>query len=236
MRETDPPPDDHLDAIGALAEPNRRAVYDYVVDAGEWVSRDRAADGAGLQRGVAAHHLDRLADDGLLEVDYQRQSGRSGPGAGRPAKVYRRSRREFEVALPPRDYELAGRLLADAISRAAQTGVQVRQALDEAASDEGRRLGQSMRDRLELAQPSTQTPTAVLRLLADNGFEPEEIEDGTIVLRNCPFHHLAQTHTELICGMNHSLVEAALESLGAETLGASLEPDTDTCCVRLHRR
>src|SRR5262245_18074991 len=94
---------EELEAIGALAEPSRRALYDYVVRRREWVSRDEAADAVGLQRGVAAHHLDRLADEGLFEVGFQRRSGRTGPGAGRPAKVYRRARRDFGVTLPRRD-------------------------------------------------------------------------------------------------------------------------------------
>src|SRR3954454_10517545 len=75
-----------LDSIGALAEPNRRGRYDYVVDRRDWVSREQAAEALGLQRGIAAHHLDRLADDGLLEIDYRRLNNRRGPGAGRPAQ------------------------------------------------------------------------------------------------------------------------------------------------------
>src|SRR5262245_43878805 len=109
---------DRLTAIGALSEPTRRALYEHIAAADDWVSRDEAADLIGIERGTAAHHLDRLAADGLLEVDYQRRSGRRGPGAGRPAKLYRRAREEFDVALPPRDYALAGRMLAGAVERA----------------------------------------------------------------------------------------------------------------------
>src|SRR5947209_4013143 len=88
---------DRLAAMGALGEPTRRALYEHVAAAGDWVSRDEAADALGLERGTAAHHLDRLASDGLLEIEYRRRSGRQGPGAGRPAKLYRRARRDFEV-------------------------------------------------------------------------------------------------------------------------------------------
>src|SRR4051812_10541530 len=113
---------DAVAVVGALADPKRRALYDAITEDGGWVSREEAADLLGLERGTAAHHLDRLADDGLLEVDFQRRTGRQGPGAGRPAKLYRRARREVEVSLPPRDYERAGRLLADAADRSHRTG------------------------------------------------------------------------------------------------------------------
>ncbi|MCZ7631147.1 MAG: hypothetical protein M5U19_19820 [Microthrixaceae bacterium] len=90
-----------LDALRALGEPTRRALYDHVVAVGDWVGRDAAADAVGIERPNAAHHLDRLAADGLLEVDYRRISGRRGPGAGRPAKLYRRALTEIGVTLPP---------------------------------------------------------------------------------------------------------------------------------------
>src|SRR5215212_6524176 len=97
--------EDTVSVVGALGDAKRRALYDAVTEHGGWVSRDEAAALLGLERGTAAHHLDRLAEEGLLEVDFQRRSGRQGPGAGRPAKLYRRARREFDVSLPPRDYE-----------------------------------------------------------------------------------------------------------------------------------
>lgn len=236
MTDIDAVRDDQLDAIRGLGEPTRRTLYEFVAHAGDWVSRDQAAEAVGLGRAITAHHLDRLAEDGLLEVDYQRLSGRSGPGAGRPAKVYRRARREFGVALPPRDYELAGRLLADAIAAASGTGTDVRMALDNAARSEGSRLGKVMQERAGRRSSDKRSRGALLEVLTDHGFEPEQNDDGTIVLRNCPFHRLAQTHRDLICGMNHCLIDAALGELGTDTLDARLEPDPDTCCVRLHRR
>src|SRR5512140_2388596 len=94
--------------VAALAEPVRRDLYLYVVAQSEPVSRDQASEGVGVPRHTAKFHLDRLVEDGLLDVDYKRLSGREGPGAGRPTKRYRRSDRELSVALPPRRYDLAG--------------------------------------------------------------------------------------------------------------------------------
>src|SRR3546814_243394 len=142
---------DGLDVLGVLAEPTRRRVYDHVVANGDWVSRESVAAALGLERPTVAHHLDRLAGDGLLEVEFRRLTGRQGPGAGRPAKLYRRSAKELSVSIPPRDYHLAGRLLAEAADRSRLDGVPIGDALDEAAAAAGRRLGGGIRQRIETA-------------------------------------------------------------------------------------
>src|SRR3712207_6143504 len=98
-------------ALSALDDPVRRRLYDYVAAHHAPVARDEAAAGVGLGRPLAAYHLDKLAAEGLLTVSYQRRSGRSGPGSGRPAKLYARSDREVCASVPPRDYGLAARLL-----------------------------------------------------------------------------------------------------------------------------
>src|SRR5215217_6979126 len=134
--EHDPAVDHRLDRLGGLVDPVRRALYRFVAGAGALVSRDEAASAVGVSRSLAAYHLDRLADDGLLEVSYQRRTGRSGPGAGRPAKLYRRAPGEITVSVPPRDYELAARLLAAAVDGAGDEPV--RAALTSVATTTGR--------------------------------------------------------------------------------------------------
>src|SRR5690606_38891806 len=67
---------------------------------------------------LAAFHLDKLVDGGLLEAGSRRLTGRSGPGAGRPAKVYRRAAGERGVSVPARDYRTAAGVLAEAAERA----------------------------------------------------------------------------------------------------------------------
>ena len=230
-----PTREDSWDAVSALGEPTRRALYDTVVAAGDWVSREEAADAAGLERGTAAHHLDRLATDGLLEVDFQRRSGRQGPGAGRPAKLYRRARREFEVALPPRDYALAGMMLAEAVDRVRADGVAISDALDDVARAEGRRIGREIRDRIRAGRVrrAEGKQRVVLATLAEHGYEPCAGDDGTVGLRNCPFHQLAQRHTELICGMNLCMLKAALVDADDPGFAAYLEPQPEHCCVKL---
>ena len=226
---------DAVAAISALGEPTRRALYDFVVASADWVSRERAAEATGLERGNAAHHLDRLAADGLLDVDYQRLSGRQGPGAGRPAKLYRRARRDIDVTLPRRDYGVAARLLAEAADRSRTDGTDIQTALDDAAAAEGRRLADEIRTRHNGGgEAPDETRSAVLQALEAHGFEPISDGDGVVVLRNCPFHQLAREHTELICGMNHCMLGAAVEVLDDAGLTARLEPEEGVCCVRLH--
>ena len=110
------------------------------------MGKDEAAAAMGVPRSVAAFHLDRLVADGLLTTEYRRLSGRQGPGAGRPAKLYRRAEGEFSVSLPDRRYDLAARLLAAAVDEATRTGIPVAQALTEVSTERGRRLGERARE------------------------------------------------------------------------------------------
>lgn len=106
---------DDVSTIAALDDPVRRALYRHIATQPDAVNRDQAARAANISRALAAYHLDRLAESGLLEVDYRRPPGRSGPGAGRPTKLYRRSTRSVQVSFPPRNYELVAKLLLTAL-------------------------------------------------------------------------------------------------------------------------
>ncbi|GAA2620252.1 helix-turn-helix transcriptional regulator [Streptomyces vastus] len=220
-------PDTDVSAIAALGEPTRRRLYDHVVRRPGPVSRDEAAAALGLARQTAAFHLDRLAEESLLDVVYERRSGRSGPGAGRPAKLYRRSTKQVSVSLPERHYELAGRLLAQAVEESATTGEPVRTVLHRKAQDLGRQLaGQSP------AGVTERSRAAVTELLERYGFEPRDDGDA-VVLGNCPFHALAREHTDTVCGMNLHLLRGVLQGLGEGGLEALLAPAPGRCCVRL---
>ena len=135
---------DRIHGVAALDHPVTQAVYRLVRERGE-LSRDDAAEALDLARSVAAFHLDKLAGAGLVDVRFERLTGRSGPGTGRTAKLYRRSDREIEVSLPERRYDLAGELLAEAIEHASTTGAPVARAMQEAARETGRRIGEAAR-------------------------------------------------------------------------------------------
>lgn len=206
---------DHLDAdlgaIGALTDPTRRRLYAFVAKSIEPVGRDEAADALGIPRQTAAYHLDRLAEEGLVDVEFLRRSGRTGPGAGRPAKLYKRTQRDHEVSLPPRRYGLAARILLEAVS----LGAVKRKDLVAAAHRIGVGLAGQGLD----------------RALRETGYDPV-MEKEEIRFRNCPFHALKEVDQRTVCNLNLGLVEGMLE--GAEDgRKAYLEPSESYCCVRV---
>ena len=225
---------DDLGAVGALAEPNRRILYEYVVGAATGSAASKpptrwASSGASPPTTSTGSPTTACS-----RSDYRRLGERRGPGAGRPSKVYRRTPSDISVSLPPRHYELAGHVLAEAADRSSRSGVPIGRAIEEAArragaviaaeakEDLGRRAGVDTRRRRLFAE------------LRARGFEPETLADGVTVLHNCPFHQLAQQHTELICGMNLCLLDTILDELDGTDLRAALEPEDGYCCVRFH--
>ena len=218
-------------AVAALAEPVRAQLYDYVSKRPVAVGRDEAADALGISRALAAFHLDRMVEQGLLITEYRRLSGRTGPGAGRPAKLYRRAEREIEVSLPPRRYEFAARLLASALERIDADAS--REGLRRAAEDAGQRLAEEARATAGDKPDGEDFVAAAVRLLESYGFEPEATGDGTIVLRNCPFDALTREHRDLVCKMNLALMNGVARGLGRAGIAAEVEPAAGTCCVTL---
>jgi predicted ArsR family transcriptional regulator len=227
--------DAHLAGLAAFAEPIRRDLYRYVVAQPEPVSREQVAQAVGVAHHVAKFHLDKLESEGLLDVEYRRPEGRTGPGAGRTAKFYRRSSRQLEVSLPARRYELAGRLLARAVTDSARQHKPVADALREAAVETGQSLGAEVR-RVAGRRPRREALlAAALEVLVDQGYEPRADDDG-VTLANCPFHALAQEYTDLVCGMNLALMQGVVEGAGLAGLEPCLEPEDGRCCVRLVRQ
>lgn len=226
--------EDQVAGVAVLHDPVRRALYRYVAESPEPVSRDQAAAAVGVKRALAAFHLDKLADQGLLDVEFRRLTGRSGPGAGRPAKLYRRSARQIDLTLPPREYGLAGRLLAAAVEAAEASGRPVREELARAAADAGRAMGEEALARAGRRASRARQREAALAVLREHGYEPR-VAGRDVVLANCPFHDLAREHTELVCGMNLHLLEGvrSVLDLGEQELLPRLEPEPGLCCVKL---
>jgi predicted ArsR family transcriptional regulator len=202
-----------IEAIAVLQDPVRRRLYDYVAAQDHEVSRNEAAEGAGIQRTLAAFHLDKLVDAGLLATESRRLTGRSGPGAGRPAKLYRRADAERQFSVPPRDYRTAADLLAE-VAETARLDTE----LQAAARREGRAAGPVD----DLAAATT--------VLAARGYEPRLDPDGEVLrMANCPFHVLSERHPALVCGMNLALLEGLMD--GADGLRAHMDPRPGMCCV-----
>jgi predicted ArsR family transcriptional regulator len=222
-----------IDAIAMLQDPVRRRLYEYVAAQGREVGRNEAAEAAGVARTLAAHHLDRLTEVGLLESGSRRLTGRSGPGAGRPAKVYTRAQAERSVSLPARDYRTAAELLAEAAEQA---------GLDAGLCAAARRRGEALRG---MAAPCGGLEEA-MEMLAARGYEPyveglegAETVDGVereagaaapvVRMRNCPFHAVAERFPPLVCGMNLALMEGLLGMDGP--VRARMDARPGECCV-----
>lgn len=218
-----PKPQRHGDVgvVTLLDEPVRRQLYDWVVAQVRPVGREEAAKAVGATRALAAFHLDKLAAAGLLDSGYQRLSGRTGPGAGRPARVYSRSTREFSVNLPQRRYERAAQLFASALEKIGDGPVPG--PLRAAARELGESIGNQ-------AEPRIASERLIAALDA-GGYEPQADERGTIRLRNCPFHALAEQHRSLVCGTNLALAEGITHGVGANEWQPVLDPQPGYCCV-----
>ncbi|WP_103381747.1 helix-turn-helix transcriptional regulator [Pseudonocardia dioxanivorans] len=225
-----------ITSAASLDEPTRRRLYAFVVRQPEPVGRDDAAAALGLPRTTAAFHLDRLVDAGLLDVIQERRSGRRGPGAGRPAKLYRRAAREIEVSLPERRYDLVGRLLAGAVDEATSSGRPVGVVLEQRAYAFGRTLAEGGDTADADCRPSGLADDgpamSVVRVLEAHGYEPRSSDTG-ITLGNCPFNVLAREYTELVCGANLCLLSGVLDAHPDARLEAELRPGEAGCCVHL---
>ena len=217
-------------ALALLHDPIRRGLYRYVAERHGDVGRDEAARAVRISRALAAFHLDKLVREGLLDASYRRLTGRRGPGAGRPAKLYRRSARQLDVTVPQRRYELAGRVFARALTAAAPAA---RTWLDRVARGEGRSLGADARRRAGPGAGPDALLESALALLDEWGYEPARV-NGEVRLRNCPFDALANECRPLVCGMNLALLRAALTTAGARGTRAELRaPEAGSCCVVL---
>ena len=215
--------DDALDRLAPLADAVRRSLYGYVAGQAGPVDRDSAAAAIGIGRPLAAFHLDRLAAAGLLEVEYHRRSGRTGPGAGRPAKFYRTARGvEIAISVPPRHYdELAEVLVA---------GAERSRAGAAAARDAARERGRAM-----AASVVSRDRATFLAAIADRGYQPFD-HGERVELRNCPFDRLATGHRQITCSLNRALLEGASDAMPEAHLQALPVAPAGSCCVELVAR
>jgi predicted ArsR family transcriptional regulator len=199
-----------------LVDGSRRALYDHVRRQGRPVSREEAADATGMSRGLAAFHLDKLVEAGLLAARYQAPEPR---GRGRAPKVYEAVGDGLTLTIPDRRYELIAEILADAV---ADNPTRAGDAAMHHAHERGRDLGRGRRE----------AGANLLGVLAELGFEPHAA-GGRVLLHNCPFHALARRHTELVCGLNHRFVAGIVAGLEAHDVDTHVVPRPGACCVEL---
>ncbi|WP_051707451.1 MULTISPECIES: helix-turn-helix transcriptional regulator [unclassified Streptomyces] len=220
-----------IDSVSVLSEDSRRRMFLFIRRAGHAVTRDEAAASAGISSKLAAFHLDKLVDAGLLRARYEAPGGIRK--VGRRPKVYEPTDAQITVNIPDRRHELLADLLLDAVltegadENAAQAAVR-------SAERRGRRLG---RDAREETRPGRLGPerglTACERLLDEYGYEPVRETPTRLRLRNCPFHPLASKAPDLVCGMNQAFLSGCLSGLEVNGVRAVLAPEPGECCVRL---
>jgi predicted ArsR family transcriptional regulator len=221
---------DPISSVALLEDPNRRRLYELVAHVGEAVGRDQAAAALGITRELAAFHLDRLVDGGLLVTEFRRLSGRTGPGAGRPAKLYRRAEGDVIVTLPTRNYDVAADVMAEALEHLGRRGAH---ALGPVARDRGLADARRLTDAAQARPGEGGDRATLVDALSVAGYEPERRPDGSVLVRNCPYDALANDHRDLTCGMSAAWAEGLVEGLAAP-MTVELAPEPGRCCVIFH--
>jgi predicted ArsR family transcriptional regulator len=222
-----------LTSIGVLADDVRRDLYFHVRDAANPISRDEAAELAGISRNLAAFHLEKLVAASLLEVTTTR---RPLLRRGRAPKLYYPADTEVSLSLPPRRYETMARVLITAVHTG---GDQVRDAVMAAAREHGRSIGEAALRGARVGRLGVERAIGLVRpVLEDQGYEPETQrgECPEVLLRNCPFHGVLAEDTLLVCTINTEVVAGIIEGMGAEVLEANLIPRDRHCCVTVAPR
>jgi predicted ArsR family transcriptional regulator len=151
------------------------------------------------------------------------------------------------VSLPERRYDLAGRILAEAVTAAQRSSVSLDRSLHEAAGAAGRAAGEAARASSAVGEAArassavgeaaaaagrTDPLDAVSEVLTGLGYEPR-VDADCIVLGNCPFHSLAENYTDVVWGINLDLITAILRVPPAGDAHARLDPAPGRCCVTI---
>ncbi|MCG7526406.1 helix-turn-helix domain-containing protein [Streptomyces sp. OfavH-34-F] len=227
------PDDAAIDSLSALGEGTRRQMFSFIRRAHRPVTRDEAAAEAGISRKLAAFHLDKLVDAGLLRARYGSPTGVRK--VGRQPKVYEPTDTPIRVSIPDRRHELLADLLIQAVvtEGADETAVQ---AAMRTAGRRGEELGEEERARLPHGDPGAERGLPLCeRMLDGHGFEPTREGSDRLRLSNCPFHPLAQQAPDLVCGMNHAFLTGYLRGLQAPAVEAVLAPRPGECCVEIRQ-
>lgn len=208
-----------VQAVSALADPLRAKIYEYLARTSEPQSRDAVAQALDLPRNTVSFQLEKLAKEGLLSVEFRKLGEASGPGSGRPSKLYSPVAEEIEASVPHREYTLAAQIMAQAIDRATQEQRPVNELLVEVSRESGQALA------------ATKKPLD--QMLAQGGYLPETDSAGSIHLTDCPFHQLSSQFRETVCTMNRELLGAVVDASDAPYLACPVAPPAGHCCVRL---
>jgi predicted ArsR family transcriptional regulator len=220
-----------IKAVAALDDELRHGMFSYIRRMRRPVSRDEAAASVGISRKLAAFHLDKLVDAGVLQARLETLGG--VPKVGRRPKVYEPVPDDLRVAIPPRQHDVLATILVDAVLTE-RTGETARDAALRVARVHGSELGVAERATLRPGRLGAERALTAASTVAErHGFEPARPTPTCVRLRNCPFHPLAAAAPDLVCGINHGFFAGLLDGLAAPTVEAVLDPQAGECCVEL---
>jgi predicted ArsR family transcriptional regulator len=231
--ETGPAEDESIKAVAVLGDDLRRGMYRFVRTARRPVTRDETAAAVGVSRKLAAFHLDKLVDAGLLHDGFAGADG--GRKVGRRPKVYQPADVDIRVAIPARNPDLLAGILVDAVVTAGENEP-ARAAALRVATRRGTELGVAERERIRPGRLGPERALTVTeRLLAGYGFEPRRAGPTRLRLRSCPFHPIAERAPDLVCGLNRAFLQGILDGLRAPAAHAAFAPAAGECCVELRQ-
>lgn len=202
-----------MDRLAGVGDPELRAAFAYALAEAHPVTADDLAGAHGLHRNVARSRLERLAETGLLSRGYERRTGRSGPGAGRPAKTYSVAPHLRSIEFPQRHFEKIVALLVDTLPK--RTRRRRLRDVGLAFADEIPRRG-----RLRPAKTPAAAAERISGLAGSLGFQTTvtEVTTDRVVLETpmCPLRPLVRENdeaAEIDRGMWTGLCAHALEDV-----------------------
>jgi predicted ArsR family transcriptional regulator len=226
-------PNPAIKAVAALDDDLRSGMYAFIREARRPVTRDEAAASVGISRKLAAFHLDKLVDAGLLRSHYESVGGLRK--VGRTPKVYEPADIDITVTIPQRQHDVLADILMEAVLTESE-GESAHDAALRVANRRGEAIGTAEREQANPGRLGAERAlTLTQALLARHGFEPTRESPTCVRLRNCPFHPLAAKAPDLVCGINHEFLRGVLAGLHATSVEAVLAPKVGECCVELRR-
>ena len=227
----EPTAESRVETIAVLTDGQRRRVFGYVRRARRPVTREEVATDSGISINLAAFHLDKLVEAGLLRTGYETPTGVRR--VGRRPKVYEPTDIDIRINIPERRPDVIAEILIDAVMTERQEET-ARDAALRTARRHGHEIGSAERARTRPGRLGPERSlNAVEPVLETYGYEPDRQAPTTLRLLNCPFHRLATRSTELVCGLNHALLTGVLDGLQTTGIDAVLAPHPGRCCVEL---
>jgi predicted ArsR family transcriptional regulator len=216
-----------------LHDESRKRLYGFIRRQRRPVTREDAAAALGISRKLAAFHLDKLVEVGLLRTDEQTDAGVHK--VGRRPKIYQPSGIDVTVTVPDRRPDVLADILVEAVADSDETTT--RSAAIRIARERGEMIGTAERQRVRPGRLGVERALNLAEvLLARYGFEPGREGPTVVRLRNCPFHPLVARSPELVCAISHAFISGLLDGLRAQSTQAVLRPRVGECCVEVTSR